>query len=823
MGGSMKIYKFGGTSLGSAGRIKNVADIIAGALAECKLIVVVSAIHRVTDLLLESASKASSGDIGYQSTVDELEQLHLSIAGELFSGALLQDVTASIRAELLELHDIVQGLFSLRELSEKSLALVLGFGERLSARMVSSYLQERNIASFFVDARELIVTDANYVDARVDAHASELNIRKRFASFEGVPVVTGFIAAAPDGSSTTLGRGGSDYTASILGAALESSEIWIWTDVDGFFSADPKRVRDARVLPYISYAEAMELSHAGARVLHPLAVQPAMKAGIPLLIKNSFNPAAKGTRIERVAPSEISQILPVTGLSSINKVVLLNMSGSGMVGVPGIASRLFTCLARHRINIIFISQASSEQSITLAITPSQAAKAKTILEEEFFDEIESRQIEPFVIRRNLAMIAVVGNNMSGHPGVSAQLFETLGKNGINVIAVAQGASEMNISLVIEAHDEDKALNCIHESFFLSQRKVHLFIAGTGTIAKSLIGQISAHRLNLQQDNDLDVVVCGMANTRNIAFDHNGIDLQNWQSALLPRIEHHGIEGYLQLIREKNLHNTIFVDCTASARVAEMYPDLLLANISVVTANKLGMAGPWPLYRSIREAQRKSNARFLYETNVGAGLPIINTLNDLKNSGDKIISIEGVLSGTLSFIFNELRKGGRFSEIVRRAQEAGYTEPDPRDDLSGADFARKFLILGRELGFTLEFGDVVCESLVPQEYRGEMTVPEFLDRLSGVDAWYAEAIAEAAKEGMTIAYAGEIRDGKASIGVKRIPLASPIAGLSGSENMVVFTTERYRTTPLVVRGPGAGGEVTAGGVFADILRIASYLV
>jgi bifunctional aspartokinase / homoserine dehydrogenase 1 len=823
MGGSMKIYKFGGTSLGSAGRIKNVADIIAGALAECKLIVVVSAIHRVTDLLLESASKASSGDIGYQSTVDELEQLHLSIAGELFSGALLQDVTASIRAELLELHDIVQGLFSLRELSEKSLALVLGFGERLSARMVSSYLQERNIASFFVDARELIVTDANYVDARVDAHASELNIRKRFASFEGVPVVTGFIAAASDGSSTTLGRGGSDYTASILGAALESSEIWIWTDVDGFFSADPKRVRDARVLPYISYAEAMELSHAGARVLHPLAVQPAMKAGIPVLIKNSFNPEAKGTRIERVAPSEISQILPVTGLSSINKVVLLNMSGSGMVGVPGIASRLFTCLARHRINIIFISQASSEQSITLAITPSQAAKAKTILEEEFFDEIESRQIEPFVIRRNLAMIAVVGNNMSGHPGVSAQLFETLGKNGINVIAVAQGASEMNISLVIEAHDEDKALNCIHESFFLSQRKVHLFIAGTGTIAKSLIGQISAHRLNLQQDNDLDVVVCGMANTRNIAFDHNGIDLENWQSALLPRIEHHGIEGYLQLIREKNLHNTIFVDCTASARVAEMYPDLLLANISVVTANKLGMAGPWPLYRSIREAQRKSNARFLYETNVGAGLPIINTLNDLKNSGDKIISIEGVLSGTLSFIFNELRKGGRFSEIVRRAQEAGYTEPDPRDDLSGADFARKFLILGRELGFTLEFGDVVCESLVPQEYRGEMTVPEFLDRLPGVDAWYAEAIAEAAKEGMTIAYAGEIRDGKASIGVKRIPLASPIAGLSGSENMVVFTTERYRTTPLVVRGPGAGGEVTAGGVFADILRIASYLV
>ena len=823
MGRSMKIYKFGGTSLGSAGRIKKVADIIAGALHEGKLIVVVSAIHRVTDLLLESATKACCGESLYRSTLEEVDHLHLSIARDLFAGALLDEVTLALRAELSELNDIVQGVFLLRELSEKSQAAVLGFGERLSALMVSRYLQERGIASFSLDARKLIVTDANYADARVDIHESEQHIKKQLASFDGVPVVTGFIAAAPDGSSTTLGRGGSDYTASLLGAALGVAEIWIWSDVDGFFSADPKRVRDARILPHISYSEAMELSHAGARVLHPLAVQPAMKAGIPLLIKNSFNPAAKGTRIERATPAGISGTLPVTGLTSINKVVLLNLSGSGMAGVPGVASRLFSCLARHRINIIFISQASSEQSITLAITPSQAAIAKKILEEVFRAEIESRQIEPLVIRRNLALIAVVGNNMSGHPGVSAQLFETLGKNGINVIAVAQGANEMNISLVIDAHDEDKALNCIHESFFLSQRKVHLFIAGTGTIAKSLIGQISAHRLNLQQENDLDVVVCGMANTREIAIDSNGIDLQNWQAALLPRTDHPDIEGYLQLIRERNLHNTIFVDCTASARVAEIYPDLLLANISVVTANKLGMAGPWPLFRSIRDAQKKSNARFLYETNVGAGLPIINTLNDLKNSGDKIISIEGVLSGTLSFIFNELRKGGRFSEIVRRAQEAGYTEPDPRDDLSGADFARKLLILGRELGFTLEYGDVVCESLVPEEYRGEMPVPEFLDRLSGVDGWYADAIAEAAKEGMTIAYAGEIRDGKATVGVKKVPLVSPIAGLSGSENMVVFTTERYRATPLVVRGPGAGGEVTAGGVFADILRIASYLV
>ena len=819
----MKIYKFGGTSLGSAGRIKKVSSIIAGALNYGKIVVVVSAIHRVTDLLHESATKACSGDHGYRSLVNELDHLHLSLVDELFSGKIRDEVTVLVRSELADLNDIVHGVFLLRELSEKSLALVLSFGERLSARIVSSYLQEQNTESFYLDARELIETDFNYADALVNSSATELHITKHLSSFDSVPVVTGFIAAAPDGTVTTLGRGGSDYTASILGAALGASEIWIWTDVDGFFSADPKRVRDARILPYITYAEAMELSHAGARVLHPLAVQPAMKAGIPVLIKNSFNTDAEGTRIEQFIPPDISRTLPVTGLSSINKVVLLNLSGSGMVGVPGIASRLFSCLAMHRINIIFISQASSEQSITLAVNPSQAAKAKKILEDEFISEIRFRQIDPLVIRRNLAMIAVVGNNMSGHPGVSAQLFETLGKNGINVIAVAQGANEMNISIVIDSHNEDKALNCIHESFFLSQRRVHLFIAGTGTIAKSLISQISAHRYNLQKDNDLDVVVCGLANTGSIALDDNGIDLNDWQSALLPRTEHNDINGYIQLIKERNLHNTIFVDCTASAKVAEIYPELLLDNISVVTANKLGMAGRWPLYRQIREAQRKSNARFLYETNVGAGLPIINTLNDLKNSGDKIISIDGVLSGTLSFIFNELRKGGLFSEIVRSAQNAGYTEPDPRDDLSGADFARKFLILGRELGYTLEYGDVVCESLVPEEYRGEMPVSEFLDQLSSVDEWYTEAIEKAAKDGMTIAYAGEIRDGKASIGVKRVPLSSPIAGLSGSENMVVFTTERYRATPLVVRGPGAGGEVTAGGVFADILRIASYLV
>ncbi|NTU90652.1 MAG: bifunctional aspartate kinase/homoserine dehydrogenase I [Chlorobiaceae bacterium] len=819
----MRVYKFGGSSIGSASRIRHIAGIIRNALDETRIVVVVSAIQKVTDMLAETATLAGRGDASYRDTLGDITALHQAIVAELFEENGQSEAAAQLESMLSELEDVVHGVFLLRDLSDKSLALVLSYGERLSSSIVGRYLSLSGTPATVVDARDIIATDANHCNAKVDVHETDRRVREKIHPKASVPVVTGFIAAAADGSTTNLGRGGSDYTATILGAALQADEVWIWTDVDGFFSADPRRVPDARVLPDISYAEAMELSHAGAKVLHPLAVQPAMRAGIPVIIKNSFNPDAPGTRIEHLKLADTELPRPVTGLTSINRVVLLNLAGSGMAGVPGTASRLFSCLARHSVNIIFISQASSEQSISLAISPAQASMAKKVLEEEFSREIEARRIEPIHVRRNLCMVAVVGNKMSGHPGVSAQLFETLGKNGINVIAVAQGANEMNISLVVDSSDEDKALNCIHESFFLSRRKVHVFIAGTGTIAKSLISQIAAHRATLQEEMALDVVVCGLANTRSIALDRNGIDLEQWHDAMQPRSGQDGIAEYIRLIQEMNLHNTIVVDCTASSKVADAYPGLLQANISVATANKLGMAGPWELYRRITDARRKSNAKFLYETNVGAGLPIINTLSDLKNSGDKIICIEGVLSGTLSFIFNELRKGGRFSEVVRKAKAAGYTEPDPRDDLSGADFARKLLILGRELGYHLEYADVACESLVPESCRGEMSPEEFLDRLAEVDDWYAKEIGHAAAEGMTIAFTGELKEGKANVGLKRVPVDSPVAGLNGTENLVVFTTDRYLKTPLVVKGPGAGGEVTAGGVFADILRIAGYLV
>ena len=821
---SMKVLKFGGTSIENSSRIRNILGIIRKAMRDSSVIVVVSAIRKVTDLLLESAVAASKGDAaGYRSMLDDIERLHSGLVHDLIDASRTQEIETYLQVELAELGDVLHGVCLLRELSEKSSALIMSFGERFSARIISGFLRQEGVDASYVDARSMIVTDSNHCDARVDVKASAELVKAWFKDEGGVPVVTGYIGAAPDGTATTLGRGGSDYTATIIGSILGADEIQIWTDVDGFFSADPKRVKDAYALPFISYGEAMELSHSGAKVLHPYSVHPAMKAGIPIRIRNSFNPDAEGTRIGRPKKNDAGAERPVTGLSSITNVVLLNISGSGMVGVPGIASRLFSCLARHMINIIFISQASSEQSISLVINLSQAEKARKILEEEFAAEIVSRQIETLTLRKHIAMIAVVGNNMSGHPGVSAHLFETLGKNGINVIAVAQGANEMNISFVIDSHDEDKALNCTHESFFLSRRKVHVFIAGTGTIAKSLIGQIRDHSITLRKEKDLDVVVGGMANTRMMALNDDGIELEKWESCLKPRDDGKAVGDYVERIRSRNLHNTIFVDCTASGEVAESYPELLASNISVVTANKLGMAGSWKLYETIRDAQRSSNARFLYETNVGAGLPIISTLNDLRNSGDKIMKIEGVLSGTLSYIFNELRKGGKFSEVVRRAREAGYTEPDPREDLSGADFARKFLILGRELGYRLDYEDIECESLVPEVLRGEMSAEGFMEELGCVDADYESKTRKAAESGMTIAYAGEISDGKARIGVKMLPLSSPVAGLNGTENMVVFTTDRYLDTPLVVKGPGAGGEVTAGGVFADILRIASYLI
>jgi len=816
----MKVLKFGGSSIASSERIQNVIQIIHQAVRNDKIIVVVSAFGGVTDLLIETGLKAEQGDASYRELLADIEAQHQKIAAELLSAEVYEDSLQHLKAKFLEISNVMQGVFLLHERSLKSADLISSFGERLSAYIISKVLTCEGIEATYVDARQIIRTDRNYGHASVNFEETNERIRAYIEANPALPVITGYLASADDETTTTLGRGGSDYTAAIVAGALSATEIQIWTDVPGLMSADPRRVKEAYTLPVISYDEAMELSHAGAKVLHPYTVRPAVEQNIPLTIKNTFDPEHPGTSITKKAV-ETDSFGSVKGISTINNVVLLDIAGCGMVGVPGIASRLFASLAKASINIIFISQASSEQSISLAIKPDKAEKAQQIVEEEFRAELTARQIEQVSLRKGMEIISIVGDKMCGKPGVSARLFETLGKNGVNVFAVAQGANEMNISIVVDKKDEDKALNCIHESFFLSRNKIHVFIAGTGTIASSLIRQIASHRDTLRKEMNLEIEICGLVNTRNVAITKDGISLENWQAEMLPHETNNGLADFIQRVKNLNLHNSIFVDCTASQAVADAYPTFFSSNISVVTANKLGTAGSMALYSEIRKTLREGRAKFLYETNVGAGLPIIGTLSDLKKSGDVIEKIEGVLSGTLSYIFTALRTGKPFSEIIVEAKAAGYTEPDPREDLSGADFARKFLILARELGYQMDFENIEYENLVPEDLRGDISVDEFLEKLPAYDAQFTELLAEAKANNAVLSYLGRLENGKVKIGLTQVPASSPIATLTGTENLIAFTTERYHHNPLIVRGPGAGAEVTAGGVFADIVRLSNY--
>jgi aspartokinase/homoserine dehydrogenase 1 len=817
----MKVLKFGGSSISDSARIKHVAEIIYSQSHHHKLTIVVSAFGGITDRLILAGLLASEGKNEYRHELAKIEEFHLQCARDLLNPEDYQDALIQLKYKFQELSNVLQGVYLLKEQTLRSADLISSFGERLSGFILSLVIKSKGLESVYVDARELIKTDNIYGHATVNFLETNARIKAYFEHEPNLPVVTGFIASAPDNTTTTLGRGGSDYTASILAGALEAEEIQIWTDVHGMMSADPKKVNDAYTLREISYGEALELSHAGARILHPYTVRPAIENKIPIYIKNTFDPENPGTRIsEKITP--IESFGSVKGISSINEVVLVNVEGSGMVGIPGIASRLFSSLAKAGINIIFISQASSEQSISLVVRKQAAEKAKAVVEAEFAQELAEHVVEKISIRFDMAIIAIVGDKMAGRPGVSARLFETLGKNGVNVNAVAQGSNEMNISIVVQDHEEDKALNCIHESFFLSRNKIHLFVAGTGTIAKSLLSQIAGHREVLNREMNLEIEVCGLTNTRERALDPNGIDLDRWQDALKQNPDAKDINSYVQQIRDYNLHNTIFVDCTASGHVARLYPKLLTSNISVVTANKLGTAGDLSLYESITEAVNAGRAKFLYETNVGAGLPILGTLADLRRSGDKIEKIEGVVSGTLSYIFTTLRSGQPFSEIIRQAKQSGYTEPDPREDLSGSDFARKFLILARDLGYKLNFKDIEYENLVPEALRGEMDTETFLDKLKEFDADFETRQQEAKSNQEVLCYLGRLENGKIHIGLSAVPDTSPIATLTGTENLISFTTERYKANPLIVRGPGAGAEVTAGGVFADILRLSNYL-
>lgn len=819
----MKVLKFGGTSVGSNENIKRIIGIVRKEKEQGEDVVLVcSAFSKVTDQLINAGKLAEKKDnTTYLEIFDSFRERHRMAIEELITDTEVKHVMLEEFIEsMARVEDILKGINLLGELSDKTLAQLVSYGERFSAFIVAGALKSAGLNGIYVNATKLVRTDSNFLSAKVNFEKTNKSILDFFETVHGIAVVTGFIGYDEHGNVTTLGRGGSDYTAAIFGAALKADAIEIWTDVDGVLTADPRRVEQAFTIPTLSYKEAMELSHFGAKVIYPPSIQPAYIKNIPLIIKNTFNPEHPGTYVSKDSGKSNNEI---KGISSISDIAVLRMEGTGMVGVVGIASRLFGCLSRSGINIIFLTQGSSEHSICFGIVPGEIKKAQKSVEEEFRYEIQNRQIAPLVVETNNSIIAVIGENMSKVPGVSAKMFKALGKNGINVNAIAQGSSELNITAVIDRHNEAKALNALHEIFFESDvHSINIFLVGpTGLIGKTLLKQISNQFEYLKKEKSIQINVTGIINSKKMLIDSNGIDLENWESILDTNGEKSDLENYTNKIIDLNFANAVFVDCSASKHVVEFYEKLLKKSISIVTPNKIANTLSQEKYVRLRELAKKSNARFMYETNVGAGLPVIGVLQSLMNSGDKILKIEAVLSGTLSFIFNTYKGDLKFSDVVLDAKAKGYTEPDPRDDLSGLDVARKALILSRDSGAQMELSDIKVENLVPENLR-EVDVKTFLERLPEVDAAYETIKKDAESKGNVLRYMAVIENGTAKIELKQVDNKHPFFNLSGSDNMIVFTTERYKNNPLVIKGPGAGAEVTAAGVFAEIISIGNYM-
>lgn len=821
----MKVLKFGGTSVGSPATIQALIKILKTYRQRGdQFTVVFSAFSKVTDTLIEMANRASRGDETYRDLLDQVQQRHFDALSSLLDTDYPDrlGVEVHLAQNFNALGNVLQGIFLLHEVSARSLDFVVSFGERNSAFLVAHAMRQAGIPTDFLDAREVVRTDAHFGSAKVDFDETNRLLRAHYSAHAGVvQSVTGFIGSTADGITTTLGRGGSDYTAALIGAALDAEVIEIWTDVDGVLTADPRRVKKAFTLPSMTYREAMEMSHFGAKVIYPPTILPALSKGIPLVIKNTFNPEFGGTFIGNNFVSS-SQVNPISGISSINQINLLTLQGSGLFGVPGIAARLFGALARAGVNVVIITQGSSESSITFAVSPAQAKIAQQAAEQEFVFEIRENLIEPLRIEGDLSVVAVVGENMRYRPGIAGRLFQALGKNGVNIVAIAQGSSELNISIIIPAADETKALNAIHEAFFLSDTQtLHLYLVGVGLIGGTLLKQIEAQAAFLREKRSLEIKVVGLANSRRMAFSADGVDLAHWENAL-DSGEPFSMPRFLAEMKSLNLPNAIFIDNTASEEVAGYYAQILDASISVSTPNKQAASSPYAQYRHLKDIAAKRGVLWRYETNVGAGLPIITTLNDLIHSGDRILKIEGILSGTLSFIFNNFGQNAKFSEIVTEAKKRGLTEPDPRDDLSGADVRRKLLILARETGLPLESADVKVENILPAPCLAAQSVSDFFLELERHDNHFEQLRQAAETEGKVLRFVATLEDGEAQVVLRSFDQSHPFYFLSGSDNMVVFTTERYRERPLVVRGPGAGAEVTAAGVFAEVMSIGSQM-
>lgn len=816
----MRVLKFGGSSVGSIEAIQQVKDIISKKKNDHHIAVVVSAFQEVTDLLDESIAKAARGDDQYNDILQKLESRHNKVIKGLVSIQNQSHTLAQFKMMFNELDDVLHGVSLTRELTERTRDFVLGFGERFSAFIISEYLNDAHIPAAYLDAREVIKTDQEFGSARVLFDKTYENIREYVgnADPEEIQVVTGFVSSTTSGEATTLGRGGSDYTASLISAALEAEAVELWTDIEGFMTADPNKVNRNFVIPQLSYEEAMELSHFGAKVVYPPTLQPAMKASIPILIKNTFEPEKEGTYI---SDESVPGASVIKGISSIDNITLLTIRGSGMIGVTGISARLFSALADAGVNIIMITQASSEHTICVAVLPAQAEVAQKAIEEEFKYELQDEIIDEVKIEKDLSIVAVVSDDMRRKPGISGRVFQALGKNGINVVATAQGSSERNISIVVDRKNEAKTLNTLHDAFFLANVKtVNLFLIGVGLIGGKLLELIQKQAQKLLDDYHLELQLTGISNSKKFLIDENGIAIDDWEQRLFSEGQEANIDHFIKQMGDLNLSNSIFIDCTASDEISETYSEVLQSNISIVTANKKANSSSLAKYEKLQMLAFKHNVAYLYETNVGAGLPVVATLKEQVLTGDNVMRIEGVLSGTLSYIFNTFDGSEPFSNVVRTAREKGFTEPDPREDLNGQDVGRKLLILAREAGLKLEFEDIDIQNLVPEEAREVDTVDEFFAVLEDYDSDFSELYEEARSNSKKLCYIAQYEDEKASVSLEKIGLEHPFYDLDGSDNIVAFKTEHYQKSPIVVKGPGAGAGVTASGIIADILRISN---
>ena len=812
------VHKFGGTSLADAERYRNVATIMRAQEGERKA-VIVSAMHKVTDALIELVDLAKARDDAYLARADALKARHVGAVEALLPPELRQRSCDVLESDFKDIKEVLRGVYLSRTYSDRTLELIAGHGELWSAQLLNAHLNTMGIAASWLDARTLLTVEPGDTSVSVDWERSKSQTAEWLKELKtDWVVITGFVASTPEGIPTTLKRNGSDFSASIFGKLLGACAITIWTDVDGVLSADPRLVPEAVVLEDVSYQEATELAYFGAKVVHPSTMAPAIENKIPIWIRNTFNPSAPGTRIREKSGSSRT----VKGFATVDGMALVNVEGTGMMGVPGVANRLFGALGEVGVSVVMISQASSEHSICFAIPEAQAALARKTVERTFFTELHHSQIQMVDVTENCSILAAVGDNMVDQPGVAGKFFSALGKARVNIRAIAQGSSERNISTVIDRADSRKALRAVHAAFYLSNQTISIGIIGTGLIGGTFLDQLKIQMETLRKEFKIDLRVRGILNSKAMVLNEQGRTLENWRESVKESSLPGDLETFVAHVQADHFPHAVILDCTSSAELTTHYPSWLERGIHIITPNKKANTGTMEFYRSLRSITRATGRHYLYETTVGAGLPIINTLRDLVQTGDQVLKIEGVLSGTLSYIFNTFNGTQPFSEIVQEARKKGYTEPDPRDDLSGMDVGRKLVILAREMGLDLELNDVRIESLVPESLR-KGSVEEFLQHLSKHDQAMTDLLIEARGRNEVLRYVGVVvPKGQCSVELKSYPRSHAFAGTSGSDNIVAFKTQRYHTQSLTVQGPGAGPDVTAGGVFADLLRLASYL-